>query len=397
MKIGIELPNYYPAQKKIFGPENTAIITVVVAGSKAGKTWGATRHAVEYLINNPDSLIWWIALSKNQCRESIRVFRSFLPREIYSFSKTDFSAVLVNGATMQWLPGIVPDRLQGPGVNRLFIDEAPRVPQEAFASAMTTTTQTQGRVFVFGTPKRRAGKTGWYYNLYKTGLQRENWERVRSFHLSAEASPFVSKERLEELRRQLTKWEYDEQVLGKFTTGSSIVCFENYENCWGGDWEEPEDDEKYIMAVDAAVHHTYSVILVCRLHDHQIVYGRRFQPDSWRQMAKEIKKVSDKYNHAEIIYDATGAGEPGYEMLAEECNGECYLNKFTIKASGEDSRTELLNTLQVAHEEVWFTIPKPTDEEDDISTILIEEYENIHYKKTHREIPFMKQMEPMIL
>ena len=70
------------------------------------------------------------------------------------------------------------------------------------------------------------------------------------------------------------------------------------------------------MGVDLAKHVDWTVITVYKRSNNQQVYQDRFQRLDWPFQKVKIKAVSDLYNKALIVLDATGIGDPIFDDLA---------------------------------------------------------------------------------
>jgi hypothetical protein len=85
----------------------------------------------------------------------------------------------------------------------------------------------------------------------------------------------------------------------------------------------------------------------------EVVFVDRFHRLDWSLQVNRIKAATDRYNHATILVDSTGRGEPVYESLCEAgCRVEPYV--FTSR-----SKAALIDNLSIMFEQSLITLPRP--------------------------------------
>ena len=71
----------------------------------------------------------------------------------------------------------------------------------------------------------------------------------------------------------------------------------------------------YIMGVDFARHHDFTVAYVADARTRRVVRELRFTNLEWLSQVERIQALARDYNNAEIVCDATGVGDVIVELL----------------------------------------------------------------------------------
>ena len=81
---------------------------------------------------------------------------------------------------------------------------------------------------------------------------------------------------------------------------------------------KPLDRHHYVMGVDLAKVEDWTVLTVYDRTNNKQVYQDRFQNIDWGFQKKKIKIISEHYNKAVIVIDATGLGDPVADDLLRD-------------------------------------------------------------------------------
>ncbi len=114
---------------------------------------------------------------------------------------------LPNGSRIVSLPGKEATIRSYSGVRLLIVDEASRVPDELYYAIRPMLAVSGGRLIALSTP---FGSRGWWYEAWQNG---EGWERYR---VPATDCPRITSEFLDEERRTLGQWWFDQEYLCEF-------------------------------------------------------------------------------------------------------------------------------------------------------------------------------------
>jgi hypothetical protein len=106
-------------------------------------------------------------------------------------------------------------------------------------------------------------------------------------------------------------------------------------------------------------------------HERRVVFADRFNRLDWNFQINRVKGTLDRYNHARVLVDSTGAGEPILESMRREgVNAIPY--PFTAK-----SKNALIDNLSLMLEQRLLVLPKA-----DIWPDGIDELESFEFSVT---------------
>lgn len=355
---------------------------VGACGTKFGKTYGCSLRLAKEAWNNKGSLNWWVAPSYAQSKMAYRTVKRLLPKGTYEEYKADLKIVLLEPdgsehSIIEFKSGDNPDNLRGFAVNFVVIDEAARVPYDSFISVMTTLTQTRGRAIIISTPKGR----GWFYDVYERGNKfyrsgeskfvkgrKDPHPEWRSVRLPTWCNPTVSKEAIEELKRNLSSDAFQQEVAAEFLLESAGV-FRGINNCvTSGPQREPAlPGRRYVIGIDLARLNDFTVLTVMDIERRHVVCQDRFTDLSWQIQYYRIIELARAYNNASCLVDATGIGDPILDTLQT-----AGLRADPYKISNNIAKRELIEKLRMAMEQGKLSFP-------DIA-VLREELEAYEYE-----------------
>jgi hypothetical protein len=180
------------------------------ASRQSGKSTVAAVQTVHTALYEPDSLVLLLSPTLRQSAELFKkclaVYRS-VEHPVPSESETALTLTLHNGSRIVSLPGKEANVRGYSGVRLLIVDEAARVPIELYASARPMLAVSGGRLLALSTP---FGTRGWWYEAW---VSSEPWER---YEVPATQVPRISPEFLEEERRTLGEWWFEQEYMCRF-------------------------------------------------------------------------------------------------------------------------------------------------------------------------------------
>ena len=177
---------------------------------QAGKSTMVAIMAAHTVLFQPGSLVLLLSPSLRQSQElfkkALAVYRS-LEVPIPSEMETALRLELENGSRIVSLPGKEHTIRGFSGVPLLAIDEAARVPDDLYFAIRPMLAVSGGRLVALSTP---FGTRGWWYEAWRS---EERWER---FEVPATACPRIDSEFLDEERRTMGEWWFDQEYGCKF-------------------------------------------------------------------------------------------------------------------------------------------------------------------------------------
>ena len=142
--------------------------------------------------------------------ESYRLLGHPIPADSYR----KLGMELANGSRIEALPGTEKTIRGFSGVDLLIVDEASRVDDGLYFAVRPMMAVSGGRMIMLSTP---FGKRGIFYEAWSG---QEEWDR---YEVAAVDCPRISEEFLEEERRALPSWVFDQEYRGVFTETDDAV------------------------------------------------------------------------------------------------------------------------------------------------------------------------------
>lgn len=291
------------------GAEQRIQFYVAACGTKFGKTVGAGSWLVSEAWENPGINCRWIAPVYAQARLGFGICSALIPKRFREANRSRLEITLANGTVIQFRSGEKAENLEGYACHRFVIDEAAKVPEQAWISHQTTLTATGGFGWIISTPKGR----NWFWEVYQRGLDVE-FPRYACWRFPSMANPRVDLAHVEDARRTLPDRVFAQYYLALFLDDLGGV-FRRPELNVRGTLERYRAGHRYVVGVDLAKHRDWTVSVVMDLDRRHVVAMDRFQRISWPQAKERVLNLANAYGRAEIILDATGIGDPIYDDL----------------------------------------------------------------------------------
>jgi hypothetical protein len=346
---------------------------VGACGTKFGKTYGCSTRMAREAWENQDSVNWWVAPSYNQADMAMDEVMKRLPPELVKPQVAKHRLEILNpdGSHRSYIvfkSAEDPNLLRGEAVNFFVIDEAARgMPFASFESVMTTVTQTMGRGIIISTPNGR----GWFYDVYQRGdrkLYPTEWPEWFSLRMPTWVNPTVPLKAIQDAKRNLPADSFRQEYMAEFINESAGV-FRNIKGCVRpGGFFPRLPGHSYVLGVDLARLHDYTVLTVMDRETKSVVYWDRFNQIDWQIQILKIVQVARAYG-ATISIDSTGIGDP----IVSSLQG-CGLAIEPYKIGSNIAKRQLIDTLRVEIEQGRISYPEiPT---------MINELQRFQYKET---------------
>jgi len=252
--------------------------------------------------------------------------------------------------------------LRGAGLDCCVVDEASRVSRKAWEQGIRPAlADKQGRAVFISTPK---GKN-WFYDLYRMG-QEEN-AQIKSWQYPTHTNPYFPPEEWEVILKTTPELILKQEYLADFLDDEASV-FKNIHSCIRGTLCEPKVNEEYTIGVDLGRAEDFTVAVVLRNSDCQLVQIYRQNKVDWSLQKQQILALTKKYYNSLVYVDSTGIGDPIEEDLRK--SGVKTRNyHFT-----NQSKYELVEQLMVGIEQGLIGIPDCVE-----TKFLIEELKAFTY------------------
>lgn len=182
---------------------------------QAGKSTMAATLAVHAAVFQPDSLVLLLSPSLRQSQElfkkALRTYQ-MVDGSAPSTTESALRLELENGSRIVSLPGKEETVRGFSGVKLLIVDEASRVPSALYFAIRPMLAVSSGRLLALSTP---FGTRGWWHDAW---FSTESWAR---YEVPASLCPRISKEFLEEERRAMGEWWFEQEYQCRFLEGET--------------------------------------------------------------------------------------------------------------------------------------------------------------------------------
>ena len=238
--------------------------------------------------------------------------------------------------------------LQGDRVTAAIVDEAHDVSDSARNEFMPALTDAKGRLVAIGVPQ----SNNWFRSYWERGqstLQEDS--DYYSFSVATTANPNIDMSVMKEARLEYPEIEYKQRFRAEWAEAEGKV-FKNIDDCFNVELQPWQKGNHYLMGLDVAKQHDYTVAYVININDMSIVASDRFNGLSYTALAPRIASMYQEYRCQTIHLDATGVGEAVKDILADE---GCHTTNFKFSTQ---SKAQLVSTLvaEVEHGRVHFPI-----------------------------------------
>lgn len=353
-------------------------------GRQAGKTFSACQEALKMALSIPNGRGWILgptsALTDIAWNSFLNILKNMPAKVVKDHNKSKSIITLFNGHTILKKSAHNPDSLVGDTLDWIWIDEAALISEEAWLLTRPTLFVKGGKAIFTTTPR---GKN-WIYDIYLKCMD-EKEKDYQFFHCTSYDNPYIANSEIDDAKKNLTEKKIQEEIYAKFMDGSSAV-FNDVRKSATGRLEKYNPDKKYVMGVDLAKLHDFTVITVMDKDSGNVVYWKRFTGEDWDKQIKLILLIAKKYD-ASILMDSTGVGDPIYEAVKKQWRDTEGL-KFNNK-----NKEQMIENLILKFEKSEITIPNVKLYPDTQQIINeLEAYEseqtssgNIRYNAPNRE------------
>jgi len=244
-------------------------------------------------------------------RDPNMLFRVIPPELIDRTNESELVLYLKSGSIIQLKGSDKPERLRGAGPYGVVLDEFAEQKAEVWDAIIQPIIRANGGwCWFIGTPRG----TNHLHKHYQWGLDK-SFKEWKSWLLKASTSAILLPDQLAEARRTSLPHHYNQEFECEFLEGEGAV-FRNVRRIANAAPEKPMAEQLYVMGVDLAKTRDYTVMSVFKRSSNAQVYQKRFRGIEWPYQKKQILAVSQHFNNAVVVVDATGLGDPVADDLA---------------------------------------------------------------------------------
>jgi len=351
---------YKPHPGQVLFHAATARFRVLACGRRWGKDraclyellrllpWLLTRNKGSALV--PTVLVWIVAPTYPLAEQIWGELKTFMPYHFIDDVRESDRCIKCVGGVEVWIrTASEPEKLVGAGLDLLVITEAALIQEEAWTTGLRPMLSSPGRAglaLINSTPKG----LNWFHEIYLRGQDIQDKE-VWSLNSPTWENPYISEGEVKQAKATLPEQVFRQEYGAEFMSDVGLV-FRHVEGCVQGEMAEPVPGHNYIMGVDLAKHHDFTVVLVADTGTRRVVHHDRFSQIDYVLQKERIAQIARRYNDARGWMDSTGVGDPILEDLQRM---GLHIEGYHL---GAVSKRQLVDGLAVSLEQEQIRFPK---------------------------------------
>lgn len=317
-----------------------------------GRRWGKTvlGGTVTGNVLAQHGRVAWIAPTYKNTRPLwrwlLQATAMDVKKKTMAVNRAERSVETFRGGFMGLYSGDNIDSIRGESFHLVVIDEAARIPEDAWNDAiMPTLADYDGYAFLISTPK---GKN-WFYREWLLG--NSGTPDVQSWQAPTSANPIKNiRKAFEKARQRVPEDTFRQEWLAQFIDGGTV--FRNARACIGATAQEQAvAGHEYVFGVDWAQAVDYTVITCIDLTLNEVVAIERFNQIDYHTQLSRLKTMNDRFRPAAIISEKNSMGAVLSENLQRM---GMPVQMFTTTNA---TKTEIIQALQLSFENRSLLIP----------------------------------------
>jgi len=302
--IQLVLPKPHKAQQKVL--DSKARFKVLCCGRRFGKTLICQVIAIRSMLEN--KAVCYVAPEFGFGKELFNQVLKLIPNALINENnKSELYIELITGGSLRFLSGEALDSFRGRKYHLVIIDEAAKIKDLETAwnfAIRPTLTDYRGDAIFISTPKG----TNFFYKLFIRGKDGE--PGYESFHYPTSANPYISKEEIEDAKRDMTEAAFNQEFLA--LPGENEGNPFKQHDIFNNTIQKLSDKPAVIFGIDLAKTVDFSVIVGLD-EDGAMCHFER-----WRTTHEENReRIKGLPAYIPKVMDSTGVGDPIYEALRD--------------------------------------------------------------------------------
>lgn len=353
----IRLPYPHPGQQSV--RRQARRFNWLSAGRRWRKTTLAMQIAVEAAVTGGTYL--WGAPTFDQVRIGFNETRQ-AAADVADFNQSRMTVTFPGGGQIVYRSLDNPDNARGYTADGVIIDEVGDVKAAAWSEVLRPMLiDTNGWAWGIGTPRGR----NWFWQEHSKaaadnddstiswqiptlGVRIENGRLIRVLH--PRENPDIPFSEIEHLFRTLPADIFRQEILAEFVENEGAV-FRNIRACVADGLERPSSNHRYVMGVDWAQQHDFTVLIVMEAETRRVCALDRFNQIGWDVQRGRLAALASKWSVSAILAEENSIGGPNIEQLQRE---GLPVKSFTTT---NQSKQDIMIALQLAFEREEIGIP----------------------------------------
>ena len=230
--------------------------------------------------------------------------------KLASVNRTERTIEFINGGVFGIHSADNEDSVRGESFNLVILDEAARISETAWTSAIQPTlADLDGDAILISTPRGR----NWFWQEYQRGINDGVHQKSWTAPSSANPNKRIQKaaERAKERVNELT---YRQEWLGEFVDAEGLV-FRRVQEAAVLDPQEPQAGRQYVAGVDVASSVDFTVVSVLDAESKEMVYLDRFNRVDYPVLINRLESVYHRYHLTSMVVESNSIGRPVIDEL----------------------------------------------------------------------------------
>ncbi|WP_439946499.1 terminase large subunit domain-containing protein [Streptomyces sp. BBFR109] len=340
-----------------------ALIVVIKAGRRTGKTYNWVIWLIVMLDREPDKAGLWVDTKHSNIDKYVeRYFRPILTKMNHwkdcNYNQQKKILTLHNGSYIDFGSAERPEMMEGFGYDYAVINEGGIVFKKPSLWENTLYPMIKHAIVrIIGTPK---GKNT-FESLY---------HRYKHYSFNCYDSPFWTEQEIQNAKETMTEEAFRQEMLADFIEGAGAVFRRINDNIAGKLLDGPVEGRRYVLGADLAKHSDFTVIFIADADSRQIVYHERFNQIDWGLQKARIINAYQKFGCTSGVIDATGVGDAVFDDLQ---NAGLNLEGFKFTST---TKQELVSNLSVAMDNGNISYPHIPELIDELEIFAYEQRAN---------------------
>lgn len=241
--------------------------------------------------------------------------RAFGGDSIHINLNEHFIRIKDTGAMIRWFSAESPLGAAGYTFSAFFFDESQWISNVAYVKTRPAFNARKARVFAFGTPDANEDSS-WFRGLWNRGQDEDDTDAF-SFRLDVFHNPHIDYDEIVAMRHDMTDDEFRMLALGQWVASTGRV-FRRFKHCFTGEWQTKPLGGPYVMGMDVAKQHDYTVMYVLDRSSNDIVAKQRISGLPYDAVEDAAEEMYQHWNVTQLTMDSTGVGEPVADHLRKK-------------------------------------------------------------------------------
>lgn len=317
--IMIDMPELHPGQLLV--KQHPARFKVLAACRRWRKTSFFIIMGLSMMLQGKQG--WYVgpdfpmvSIAWRMVRNLVDQIAAQTPKGFIRVLETEKLIQTANGGLFQFKSADDPDRLRGPGLDFLFMDECPLIRERAWTEVLRPAlADRKGCAFFGGTPKGLE----WFYRLFLRGQETDashdpDWMSWRMDWRTAPLDPSEVEAARRDMPSLLFAQEFEVEFLNDLNSP-----FRNIDQVFTGTWQDrARSGHAYGAGADWAKVYDFTVYSVVDICCNEICYIDRFNQIDFDLQLNILKNLHNKFDLQYIVAELNNFGLPLVERLEKE-------------------------------------------------------------------------------